>query len=287
MIFGKSLNFKQLSPSEVEQLSFDIQHIKDAALLFQENRLSLEEKEEIEYNASQARDKLICANLPLVLNFANRFKNNTKNYSDMVCEGIVGLIKSVETYDHKYNVKFSTFAQHNINRCMINFILRDRMVYIPPTILGLMKRWRKREEMFINQHSRTPSIKEMACILKVPIDTANIIHQMISARRIIPQHDADDYNSLNDIKDYKDDAPDSEQNVVDKDYINRLLVKLEKYDHRFPKIVKMRFGLDGYKCMSFSEIGKRFKLTRQRVEQIINESLDKLREYIQEKSYGV
>jgi RNA polymerase primary sigma factor len=227
----------------------------------------------------QARDRMVRANLRLVVNIARGYTGKGLSLQDLIEEGNLGLLRAVEGFDPAIGTRFSTYASYwikqSIKRALIN---SAKTIRIPAYMVELLSKWRRATTRLADELGRTPTPEEIARVLGLPRKKLPIIKKAIRIYNLTPQTDQAEAGwSLGEmIMDERMQTP--EDTLVENDNLIHVLRQLEIMDQREATVLRMRFGLDGHAPRTLKEIGETLGLTRERVRQIETEALNKLGE---------
>lgn len=274
----KQINETPLLTAEDEKLlARSIARAAQAARRFAQGDILLTEKELIETEGIQARDRMIRANLRLVVNIAKTYSKRGMPLADLIEEGNLGLLRAVEGFDPDMGARFSTYAswwiKQGIKRSLINSV---QPIHIPAYMVEMIARWKQVHRELFEEIGRTPTLQEIAERMKMPERKVRFIKRAVRAFSAPTQSAGDETGpSLTDmLPDEKTRQPDE---IVFSEAESELIQKLlNELDDREATILRLRYGLDEDEPMTLKNIGVKVGLTRERVRQLEAEAIKKL-----------
>ncbi|MFA9372455.1 MAG: RNA polymerase sigma factor RpoD/SigA [Labilibaculum antarcticum] len=266
---------KSITNRESASLDKYLQEIGKEDLITVEEEVELAQR--IKKGDQKALEKLTRANLRFVVSVAKQYQNQGLSLPDLINEGNLGLIKAAEKFDETRGFKFISYAVWWIRQSILQALAeQSRIVRLPLNQVGSLNKINKAFSKFEQEHERKPSPEELAESLELPADkVADTLR--VSGRHIsvdAPFVDGED-NSLLDVL-VNDDSP-----IADRALLNESLTKeidraLATLTERESDIIKLFFGI-GIQEMTLEEIGEKFGLTRERVRQIKEKAIRRLR----------
>ena len=241
--------------------------------------------------SSQLREEFVKANLRLVVTMARRYDRGGMPLADLIQEGNLGLMHAVSRFDYRRGLRFSTYAcwwiRHAIGRALAD---KARAVRIPVHMLEAQQQLEKVRQQLIRELGRQPTPQEVAKAARVPLAKLNQMHRYLMGQPLSldrPVHEDDDRQLGEMIAD-----PDSEDLNPAEDLTNVALSKQVKSLMRGlspieADVLRQRFGLGDDEERTFREIGDQYRLSRERIRQIQNSALDKLKKALERQHTGL
>jgi RNA polymerase primary sigma factor len=246
--------------------------------------LSINEEVELCYKArrgdEEAKLKLINCNLRFVISIAKQYIHQGIALEDLIMEGNLGLITAIERFDPMRGFKLSTYAVWWIRQAILGALCeKGRSVRIPLNQVGLQHKIKKAVQRFIQEEERQPTVSELAEILQLSEDKIEDSLQNMSSEVSIDMPIGEDGDtSMVDL--LQSNMPLADSQVNRESLQQDIVLWLQVLDERARDIVYSSFGLNGSDPMTLEELGRKYGLSRERVRQIQQSSLRKLRTHI-------
>ena len=225
----------------------------------------------------KALEKLVSANLRFVVSVAKQYQNQGLSLPDLIDEGNLGLIKAAQKFDETRGFKFISYAVWWIRQSILQALAeQSRIVRLPLNQVGSLNKIGKALSRFEQENERRPSAEELAEQLDVPVDKISDTMK-VSGRHVsvdAPFVDGED-NSLLDVIP-NDDSPMADSSLNQESLSKEVNRALDQLNQRESEILKMFFGI-GCQEMTLEEIGAKFDLTRERVRQIKEKAIRRLK----------
>ncbi|MBQ4500011.1 MAG: RNA polymerase sigma factor RpoD/SigA [Alistipes sp.] len=272
---------KSITNRESASLDKYLQEIGKEELISVEEEVELAQR--IKKGDQEALEKLTKANLRFVVSVAKQYQNQGLSLPDLINEGNLGLIKAAEKFDETRGFKFISYAVWWIRQSILQALAeQSRIVRLPLNQVGSLNKINKAFARFEQEHERTPSAEELANELELPrekvTDTLRVAGRHISVDA--PFADGED-NSLLDVL-VNTDSPNADRGLINESLATEVERALEILTERERDIIRYFFGI-GCSEMTLEEIGEKFDLTRERVRQIKEKAIRKLRQSARSK----
>ena len=253
-----------------------LKEIGQVNLLDAEEEISLAKR--IEEGDEEARQKMIEANLRLVVSIAKKYMGSGMSFLDLIQEGNTGLMKAVEKFDYTKGYKFSTYATWWIRQAVTRSIAdKSRTIRIPVHMMETINKLSKVTRQLLQENGKEPTDKQIAERMDISEEKVKEIKKVsrepISLETPIGEEEDSDLGDF--VEDDDSPAPDEQaENYLLKEQLNEVL---ETLTDREKRILELRFGIEDGRPRTLEEVGKEFGVTRERIRQIEAKALRKLR----------
>ena len=270
-------------PGERSSLQLYLQEIGKTPLLTLAEELQLAGR--IRRGDQEARNHMIRANLRLVVKIAHDYQDFGLPFLDLISEGNLGLIKAVDRYDPSKGGKLSTYAawwiKHSMQRALAN---QSKTIRLPVHVVAKISLMRKTARVLAEKIGRDPTDEELAVELRMPVHKVAHLKSVAvhPASLDAPLGDTADTSSLGEIVP-DENATSPSESLGDKNLSADLKTVVNSLDAREAEIIRLRFGLDGRKEMTLAEVGRKFKVTRERIRQLQQLALKQLRQAMEKR----
>ena len=256
-----------------------LDQIEHIPLLTPEEEISLGQKVQAGgARGEEARQRMIRANLRLVISLAKRYSHMGLAFSDLVEEGNIGLMRAVEKFDPKRGYRFSTYASWWIKQGLMRSLSNQgKTIRIPVYMYGIISKWRRVRDALMQRLSRMPTRREIAKVLEIPAAKVKEIESIVNRPSSLNTPLSLDGTAelIDMLEDGKERNPDSQVGeMLKSDRVRKLLGIL---DDREREILERRFGLLHHDPHTLEEVAHHFHVTRERIRQIESLVLKKVR----------
>jgi RNA polymerase primary sigma factor len=272
----------------MEALKTYFKEIREIPLLTAEEEIQLSRR--IKKGDEQARKKMIRSNLRLVINIAKRYTYLGTPLLDLIEEGNLGLMKAVDKFNPKKGYRFSTYGawwiRQSITRSMVE---QTRIIRVPVYMNELISKWKKTKEVLSQKLKRLPTDREIAKKLKLnenKVTQINFWTSTSTSSLEAPVGEEGKSQVIDLVEDQSATLPDAEiEHMLDKERVVNLL---DRMNSREREVLDMRFGLADGKSHTLAEVAHKLGVSRERIRQVEEEALKKLRKFVeeQERQYG-
>jgi RNA polymerase primary sigma factor len=267
----------------MEALKTYLKEVREVPLLKAEEEVELSKR--IKKGDEQARKAMIRANLRLVINIAKRYMYLGIPLLDLIEEGNLGLMKAVDKFDHKRGFRFSTYAAWWIKQSITRSISEQgKMIRVPIYMNELISKWKKTKERLSQKLNRLPSDDEIAKKMKISDSRREQVGFWLTTTTSsldAPIGDEGENQVSDLLKNEGSIQPDAEiEHFLDMERVGNLLGNITERERQ---VLDMRFGLEKEKTHTLAEVAKELGVSRERVRQIEETALKKLRKFVTER----
>jgi RNA polymerase primary sigma factor len=265
-----------LRPGYAPGIGVYLHDIDRAALLSPQQER--EQAERIAQGDPQARDRLVRANLRLVVHIARGYLGRGLPLEDLIAEGNLGLMRAVESYDGQAGVRFSTYGSFWIKQSIrMALIKQGKPIRLPHHMVTLLAKWRRASARLDERLGRAPTFEEVGQTLGLSSKKQAMALRALEVIRLtgcLDDHDAAEEPPLARVVDRRGKA--AEDVLLEADTMERIVAALGRLPEREATILRKRFGLEGESPMTLLEVSRLVGLTRERVRQIEKEAIERL-----------
>ena len=263
-----------------------MREIMKTELLTPEEEVELAAK--IKKGDEKARERMIKANLRLVVKLARDYSSYGVPLSDLISEGNIGLMKAVEKFDPAKGGKLSTYAgwwiKQAIKRALAN---QGKTIRLPIHLVDKLARVRRITAMLTEELGEEPTDEMLSDVLGIPVRKLAMLRQASQRPQSLDAPVSEDSVSTYAEVIGDDEAINPLDELAKKNYLDELDEMLEVLDAREAAIIDSRFGLNGKKVLTLEEISHRFGVSRERIRQVQNSALNKMRKALRKKEKRV
>jgi RNA polymerase primary sigma factor len=260
----------------IDSLQLFLKNIAKVDLLTAAQEVGLAKR--IERGDLGAKQQMVEANLRLVVSIAKNYRNQGLPFLDLIQEGTIGLVRAAEKFDYRRGFKFSTYATWWIRQAVARALAdKARTIRMPVHVVEKLNKIVRSERKLRAELGREPTSAEIGNDLELTTGEVEQIRQSaqtpVSLEKPVGDEDGSEFGHF--LRDGNQELPDEAAEVtMRKERLERILHTLSS---RQREVLELRFGLDGRHPRTLDEVGRTFNVTRERIRQIENQSLKKLR----------
>jgi RNA polymerase primary sigma factor len=256
-------------------LQLFLKRIGKVRLLTAQEEVELSKR--IERGSFEAKQRMVEANLRLVVSIAKRYRNQGLPFLDLIQEGTLGLVRATEKYDYRRGFKFSTYATWWIRQAIARSLAdKARTIRIPVHIVEKLNRIGRAERKLVTGLGREPTAEEIAEVTGIEPEEVESIRRSaqapISLEKPVGDEEQSEFGHL--IADEHAESP--YERAVEALTTEALREALENLSYRERRVIELRYGLGDQHPRTLDEVGRTFNVTRERIRQIEHQSLKKL-----------
>lgn len=268
---------QQITKRESKSLEKYLQDVSKEEMITAEEEVELAIK--IQNGDENALNRLVRANLRFVISVAKQYQNTGLTLEDLINEGNLGLIEAAKRYDHTKGFKFISYAVWWIRQSILKAAAdNSRTIRLPHNRLGEIQKISKASNEFEQKNERTPTADELSDLTEMDVNKVEMSLKMSKKQVSIdaPMSNDDDNNSLVSVLE-NSDTPDPSDNLLQESLSQDLERTLSYLKGMEAEVIRLFYGLGGSSEMTLEEIGNTFGLTRERIRQIKERGLRRLR----------
>ncbi len=267
---------KQFTNREAQSLDKYLQEIGKDNLITPEQEVELAFK--IKQGDTEALEKLTRANLRFVVSVAKQYQNQGLSLGDLINEGNIGLIKAAKRFDETRGFKFISYAVWWIRQSILQALAeQSRIVRLPLNKVGALNRIGKAYSNLEQEFEREPSAEELADELDMDVsDVSDALSSLGRHLSVDAPFSRSEENSLLDVLE-NDELPSPDNSLISESLKEEIKRVLSLLPEREAEVIKLYFGLDREEASTLEEIGEMFNLTRERVRQIKEKAIRRLK----------
>tara|TARA_R110002050_G_scaffold295452_1_gene454278 strand:+ start:2230 stop:3093 length:864 start_codon:yes stop_codon:yes gene_type:complete len=268
---------QQITKRESKSLEKYLQDVSKEEMITAEEEVELAIK--IQSGDERALNRLVRANLRFVISVAKQYQNTGLTLEDLINEGNLGLIEAAKRYDHTKGFKFISYAVWWIRQSILKAAAdNSRTIRLPHNRLGEIQKISKASNEFEQKNERTPTAEELSELTEMDVNKVEMSLKMSKKQVSIdaPMSNDDDNNSLVSVLE-NSDTPDPSDSLLHESLSQDLERTLAYLKGMEAEVIRLFYGLGGASEMTLEEIGNTFGLTRERIRQIKERGLRRLR----------
>lgn len=268
---------QQITKRESKSLEKYLQDVSKEEMITAEEEVELAIK--IQSGDERALNRLVRANLRFVISVAKQYQNTGLTLEDLINEGNLGLIEAAKRYDHTKGFKFISYAVWWIRQSILKAAAdNSRTIRLPHNRLGEIQKISKASNEFEQKNERTPTADELSDLTEMDVAKVEMSLKMSKKQVSIdaPMSNDDDNNSLVSVLE-NSDTPDPSNSLLQESLSQDLERTLAYLKGMEAEVIRLFYGLGGSSEMTLEEIGNTFGLTRERIRQIKERGLRRLR----------